>query len=87
MRPGRYTVRVEMSGFSAVENKNVTVPANERVSLGTITLAVGGITVARMAEVARTGASGIAAIGLFGDSAAERLQVVVREAALAFDTP
>jgi thiamine-phosphate pyrophosphorylase len=50
-------------------------------------LAVGGITVERMAEVARTGASGAAAVGLFADSAAERLQVVVRQAALAFDTP
>ena len=50
-------------------------------------LAVGGMTVDRMDEVARTGASGFAAIELFADCSADRLQVVVRKASLAFDTP
>jgi thiazole tautomerase (transcriptional regulator TenI) len=50
-------------------------------------LAVGGITSARMAEVGQAGASGVAAIALFAETPAERLQVVVREASLAFDTP
>ncbi len=50
-------------------------------------LAVGGITTARMTEVARVGASGVAAIGLFADVSPDCLQVVVREASLAFDTP
>jgi thiamine-phosphate pyrophosphorylase len=50
-------------------------------------LAVGGMTVDRLDEVARSGASGFAAIGLFADCSADRLQVVVREASLAFDTP
>ena len=49
-------------------------------------LAIGGITISRMAEVAETGAAGVAAIGLFGDLPADRLQVVVRQASLAFDT-
>ena len=49
-------------------------------------LAIGGITVSRMAEVAEAGAAGFGAIGLFGDSPPDRLQVVVGEASLAFDT-
>src|SRR5438034_1213396 len=44
VQPGRYTVRIEMSGFTAVERKNITLPANERLSLGAITLTVGGVT-------------------------------------------
>jgi thiamine-phosphate pyrophosphorylase len=50
-------------------------------------LAVGGITVERMDSVARAGASGFAAIGLFADCSSDRLQVVVTQASLAFDTP
>ena len=44
VQPGRYAVRIEMSGFTAVERKNITLPANERLSLGAITLTVGGVT-------------------------------------------
>ena len=44
VQPGRYTVRVEMSGFSAIEKTSITLPANERLSIGTLTLAVGGVT-------------------------------------------
>jgi thiamine-phosphate pyrophosphorylase len=49
-------------------------------------LAIGGVTVSRMAEVAEAGAAGFGAIGLFGGCPPDRLQVVVREASLAFDT-
>jgi len=49
-------------------------------------LAIGGITVSRMGIVAGAGAAGFAGIGLFGGSPLDRLQVVVREASLAFDT-
>ena len=49
-------------------------------------LAIGGITVSRMAEVAATGAAGFAGIGLFAESPLDRLQVVVGQASLAFDT-
>jgi thiamine-phosphate pyrophosphorylase len=49
-------------------------------------LGIGGMTVSRMAAVARAGASGFAGIGLFADCPVDRLQVVVREASLAFDT-
>ncbi len=35
--------RIEMSGFSTFERKNITLPANERLSLGTVTMAIGGI--------------------------------------------
>ena len=44
VQPAVYTVRIEMSGFSTVERKNITLPANEALSIGTVTLAVGGLT-------------------------------------------
>jgi thiamine monophosphate synthase len=53
-------------------------------------LAVGGITLGRMREVASAGAAGAAAIGLFaegGQQGPERLQTIVAQASLAFDTP
>jgi thiamine-phosphate pyrophosphorylase len=49
-------------------------------------LAIGGMRPARLGEVARAGAAGFAAIGLFAQTSPERLQVVVGQAALAFDT-
>jgi thiamine-phosphate pyrophosphorylase len=50
-------------------------------------LAIGGMTVARVADVGRAGAGGFAAIGLFADGPVEQLQSAAREAALVFDTP
>jgi thiamine-phosphate pyrophosphorylase len=50
-------------------------------------LAVGGLTVATAAEVARTGAAGLAAIGLFMDAADEKaVQHTVTQLRKAFDT-
>lgn len=49
-------------------------------------LAVGGITAGRVAEVARAGAAGFAAMGLFADCPLDALQVIVRAASMAFDT-
>ena len=49
-------------------------------------LAIGGITVSRMSEVAAAGAAGFAGIGLFAASPVEGLQVVVTQGSLAFDT-
>lgn len=53
-------------------------------------LAIGGVTLDRVAEVARAGAAGIAAIGLFCPPPAtgwdEHLQSVVRDVRRAFDT-
>jgi thiamine-phosphate pyrophosphorylase len=53
-------------------------------------LAIGGVTLNRLTGIAATGAAGFAAIGLFaatGPDSVSRLQVVVKEASLAFDTP
>ena len=53
-------------------------------------LAIGGVTLDRLSGIAATGAAGFAAIGLFdtaGHDSVARLQVVVRQASLAFDTP
>lgn len=50
-------------------------------------LAIGGITTERLTRVAEAGAAGFAAIGLFADCPLDALQVIVAQAALAFDTP
>jgi thiamine-phosphate diphosphorylase len=49
-------------------------------------LAVGGVTVGNAARLRPTGAAGLAAIDLFAETPLDRLQVVVAQAALAFDT-
>ena len=49
-------------------------------------LGIGGMTVSRMGAVAEAGAAGFAGIGLFADCSFDSLQVVVRQASLAFDT-
>ena len=50
-------------------------------------LAVGGVTIETAGEVARTGAAGVAAIGLFVESATAALPSVVQSLARAFDAP
>ena len=44
VRPGTYTVRIELSGFTTVERRNTVVPANESVPIGTVQLDVGGLS-------------------------------------------
>jgi hypothetical protein len=43
VQPGRYTVKVEHSGFKTAEQRGVTVAATDRVSLGEIQLQVGTV--------------------------------------------
>jgi thiamine-phosphate pyrophosphorylase len=50
-------------------------------------LAVGGVTLTNVGQLQAAGAAGFAAIGLFVQPPLDRLQVVVTQAALAFDTP
>lgn len=50
-------------------------------------LAVGGVTVETAGPIARTGAAGVAAIGLFADQATAALPAVVQSLARAFDAP
>lgn len=50
-------------------------------------LAVGGMSLPRAADVARAGAAGVAAIGLFADSAVDALHGIVEQISTAFDTP
>jgi hypothetical protein len=40
---GRYTVRVELASFRTYERKGVVVSSSERVSVGVISLEVGGL--------------------------------------------
>ena len=44
IQPGRYTVKVELAGFSTAERTAITLPASEQLSLGTIELQIGGLT-------------------------------------------
>jgi hypothetical protein len=55
LTPGTYTVRVELSGFAPVEQKNVQVRLGQRVTLSELVLKVGGL--AEQVEV--TGSSPI----------------------------
>ena len=50
-------------------------------------LAIGGMTVSSLAMVARTGAAGFAAIGLFASAGVEALPQLLASARSAFDTP
>ena len=43
LTPGRYTVRVELSGFSSLEQKGIEVRLGQRVELAGLTLKVGGV--------------------------------------------
>ncbi|MBI3679312.1 MAG: carboxypeptidase regulatory-like domain-containing protein [Acidobacteria bacterium] len=44
LKPSVYSVRIEASGFSRFERKEVKVFANDRIDLGRITLEVGAVT-------------------------------------------
>ena len=50
-------------------------------------LAVGGMAHPRLGAVARAGAAGFAAIGLFADGPLDAMPLVVQQASSAFDTP
>jgi thiamine-phosphate pyrophosphorylase len=65
------------------------VDALQAVARATTTpvLAVGGMTLGRLDAVGRAGAAGFAAIRMFVDSSPDGLQLIVRQASLAFDTP
>ena len=43
LTPGSYSVKAELSGFSAVEQKNIDVHLGQRLELGNLTLRVGGL--------------------------------------------
>jgi hypothetical protein len=43
LTPGRYGARVELSGFSTIEQKNIDVRLGQRLDLGSLSLKVGGL--------------------------------------------
>ena len=43
LQPGSYTVKVELASFRTFERKNVVLSAAERLSIGTLTLALGSV--------------------------------------------
>ncbi len=53
--PGTYTLRVRMDGFSVHERSNLVVSANQSLTLGNVTLAIG--TVSEKIEVVAQGAT------------------------------
>jgi thiamine-phosphate diphosphorylase len=50
-------------------------------------LAIGGMTASTLAPVARAGAAGFAAVGLFGNPAVDAMPQAIEQACSAFDTP
>ncbi len=44
LTPGRYSVKVELPGFSPVEQKNIDVHLGQRLDLPSLTLKVGGLS-------------------------------------------
>src|SRR5262245_17077577 len=44
LTPGTYTVRVELTGFAPVEQKNIDVRLGQRLELKALTLKVGGMS-------------------------------------------
>jgi len=44
LTPGRYSVRVELSGFSPVEQKGIDVHLGQRFDIGSLALKVGGLS-------------------------------------------
>jgi thiamine-phosphate pyrophosphorylase len=63
------------------------VLAQIAAATGTPVLAVGGITPARVREVALAGAAGAAAIGLFADTPLDAMAGLIERMTAAFDTP
>src|SRR5947199_7443509 len=43
VKPGTYTLRVELNGFATFERQNLVLPPNETLSAGTIQLKVGSV--------------------------------------------
>src|SRR5258705_5404026 len=43
LSPGRYSAKVELTGFAPVEQKNIDVHLGQRLELGALTLKVGGV--------------------------------------------
>src|SRR5262245_30066000 len=43
LQPGRYNIRVESSGFRKLELKNVVLNANDKLSVGDLSLEVGAV--------------------------------------------
>ena len=61
VRPGTYTIRIELAGFSPVERRHTVVPPNEQLSIGAVQLNVGGlaeaITLTAQGSIVQTASS------------------------------
>ena len=80
--------------FGSVFESNSKPPGHPVAGIGALArvcasvplpvLAVGGITLSRIPDVARAGAAGVAAIGLFATGAEPELHRIVNEIRIAF---
>jgi hypothetical protein len=79
--PGTYTVRVEMANFRPVERTRVVLSAAERLSVGTLTLQVGGIgeTVTVEASGTQVNVAETQHSGLITSRQIEQIQVKARD--------
>ena len=81
LQPGQYTVRVEMANFRTLERKNVVLSAGERLSVGTLTLALGslGETVVVEARGTQVNVAETQHSGVITSKQIEQVQVLGRD--------
>jgi len=81
LQPGQYTIRVEMQNFRTLERKDVVLSAGERLSVGTLTLAIGnlGETVVVEARGTQVNVAETQHSGLITAKQIEQVQVLGRD--------
>jgi hypothetical protein len=79
--PGRYTVRVSLQSFRALERKNIVLSAGERLAVGNLVLEVGGIgeTVVVEAKGTHVNTAETQHSGLITSTQIEQVQVLGRD--------
>lgn len=81
VRPGDYTLVIEQSGFKKYQRKQVNLPANERISMGSIQLEIGSVneSVTVTAQGATVQTSSAERGGVITSSQVQNLTLISRE--------
>jgi carboxypeptidase family protein/TonB-dependent receptor-like protein len=81
IQPGRYAVKVELTGFSIAERRAIILPANEQLSLGTFELQIGALseTVTTTAETTLVQTASSVRSAMLTDTQLETLAVRGRD--------
>ncbi len=81
LQPGKYTIKVSLESFRTLERKNIVLSAAERLSVGTLTLAVGSIgeTVTVEARGTHVNTAESQHSGLITSTQIEQIQVLGRD--------